>query len=69
MVRSDDLIGLEGVVTLEMDAENRGFVELSVRGTLLRRLFFFQFFQILGQFQHTHFKLKNCRKKKNVKKL
>ena len=37
LVRSDDLIGLEGVVTLAMDAENRGFVELSVRGTLLRR--------------------------------
>ena len=37
LVRSDDLVGLEGVVTLAMDAENRGFVELSVRGTLLRR--------------------------------
>ena len=37
LVRSDDLIGLEGVVTLAMDAEQRGFVELSVRGTLLRR--------------------------------
>ena len=37
LVRSDDLIGLEGVVTLAMDAEKRGFVELSVRGTLLRR--------------------------------
>ena len=37
LVRSDDLIGLEGVVTLAMDAEERGFVELSVRGTLLRR--------------------------------
>ena len=37
LVRSDDLIGLEGVVTLAMDAERRGFVELSVRGTLLRR--------------------------------
>ena len=37
LVRSGDLIGLEGVVTLAMDAEQRGFVELSVRGTLLRR--------------------------------
>ena len=37
LVRSDDLIGSEGVVTLAMDAEQRGFVELSVRGTLLRR--------------------------------
>ena len=37
LVRSDDLIGLEGVVTLAMDAEKRGFVELSVRGTFLRR--------------------------------
>ena len=37
LVRSDDLIGLEGVVTLAMDAEQRGFVELSVRGTLMRR--------------------------------
>ena len=37
LVRSDDLIGSEGVVTLAMDAEHRGFVELSVRGTLLRR--------------------------------
>ena len=37
LVRSDDLIGLEGVVTLAMDGEQRGFVEVSVRGTLLRR--------------------------------
>ena len=37
LVRSDDLVGLEGVVTLAMDAEKRGFVELSVRGALLRR--------------------------------
>ena len=37
LVRSDELIGLEGVVTLAMDTEQRGFVELSVRGTLLRR--------------------------------
>ena len=37
LVRSDDLVGLEGVVTLAMDAERRGFVEFSVRGTLLRR--------------------------------
>ena len=37
LVRSDDLIGLEGVVTLGMDTKQRGFVELSVRGSLLRR--------------------------------
>ena len=37
LVRSDDLVGLEGVVTLAMDGEQRGFVEVSVRGTLLRR--------------------------------
>jgi len=37
LVRSDDLIGLEGVVTLGMDTEQRGFVELSVKGSLLRR--------------------------------
>ena len=37
LLRSDDMIGLEGVVTLAMDAEQRGFVELSVRGTLVRR--------------------------------
>ena len=37
LVRSDDLVGMEGVVTLAMDREQRGFVELSVRGTLLRR--------------------------------
>ena len=37
LVRSDDLVGLEGVVTLGMDTEQRGFVELSVKGILLRR--------------------------------
>ena len=37
LVRSDDLIGLEGVVTLAIEPKKRGFVELSVRGTLLRR--------------------------------
>ena len=37
LVRSDDLIGMAGVVTLGMDTQQRGFVELSVRGTLLRR--------------------------------
>ena len=37
LVRSDDLIGMEGVVTLGMDTQQRGFVELSVRGTLMRR--------------------------------
>ena len=37
LVRSDDLTGLEGVVTLAMDAERRGFVEVTVKGSLLRR--------------------------------
>ena len=37
LVRSDDLVGMKGVVTLPMDAKRRGFVELSVKGSLLRR--------------------------------
>ena len=37
LVRSD-LVGVEGVVTLAMDAERRGFVELSVGGRLRRPL-------------------------------
>ena len=37
LVRSNDLIGLEGIVTLAIEAESRGFVELSARGSLIRR--------------------------------
>ena len=37
VVRADDLIGREAQVTLPLSAEQRGFVELSVRGSLLRR--------------------------------
>ena len=36
-VRSDDLICSEATVTLPLSSEERGFVELSVRGSLLRR--------------------------------
>ena len=37
LVRSEDLIGLEGLVTLELSETERGFVELQARGSLLRR--------------------------------
>ena len=37
VVRSDDLIGSEAIVTLPLSFDERGFVELSVRGSLLRR--------------------------------
>jgi hypothetical protein len=37
LVRSDDLIGLPGRITLPIQAGQRGFVELSVKGSLLRR--------------------------------
>ena len=37
VVRSDDLIGSEATVTLPLSVDERGFVELSVRGSLLRR--------------------------------
>ena len=37
LVRSEDLIGLQGRITLATDVETRGFVELSVKGSLLRR--------------------------------
>ena len=37
LVHSDDLIGLQGLITLEADTETRGFVEVSVKGSLLRR--------------------------------
>ena len=37
LVRSNDLIGVEGIVTLGIEAESRGFVELKIRGSLIRR--------------------------------
>ena len=37
LVRSDDLLGQEGRVSLAIEAGQRGFVELSVRGSLIRR--------------------------------
>ena len=37
LVHSEDLIGLQGRMTLEADTDTRGFVELSVKGSLLRR--------------------------------
>lgn len=37
VVLADDLIGLEATVTLAFSAEQRGFVEVSVRGSLVRR--------------------------------
>ena len=37
LVRSDDLVGLPGRITLRIQSGKRGFVELSVKGSLLRR--------------------------------
>ena len=37
MVHVDDLLGREVLVTLPLSADERGFVEVSVRGSLLRR--------------------------------
>ena len=37
VVRSDDLLGRDAMVTLPLSADQRGFVEVSVRGSLLRR--------------------------------
>ncbi len=37
VVQANDFIGREAVVTLPITATQRGFVELSVRGSLLRR--------------------------------
>jgi len=37
LVRSEDLIGLEGLVTLDLTQQDRGFVELQARGSLIRR--------------------------------
>ena len=37
LVRSDDLVGREGQVSLAIEAGGRGFVELTARGSLIRR--------------------------------
>ena len=37
LIRNDDLIGQQGLVTLTVDTKERGFVELRVRGSLIRR--------------------------------
>ena len=37
LVRSNDLVGQEGRVSLAIEAGQRGFVELTVRGSLIRR--------------------------------
>ena len=37
LIRNDDLIGQEGLVTLPIAKTERGFVELRVRGSLIRR--------------------------------
>ena len=37
LVRSDDLVGLPGRITLRIQSGQRGVVELSVKGSLLRR--------------------------------
>ena len=37
LVRSDDIIGMVGRITLAIETGQRGFVELSVKGSLLRR--------------------------------
>ena len=37
LVRSDDIIGMVGRITLAVEAGQRSFVELSVKGSLLRR--------------------------------
>ncbi len=37
LIRNDDLVGQQGEVTLTVSKDQRGFVELSVRGSLIRR--------------------------------
>ena len=37
LIRNDDLVGKEGMVTLRLTQQERGFVELQVRGSLIRR--------------------------------
>ena len=36
-IRSADLIGQSGVVTLRVEPDQRGFVEINIRGSLIRR--------------------------------
>ena len=36
-IRSDDLAGQQGIVTLRVEPDQRGFVEINVRGSLIRR--------------------------------
>ena len=37
LIRNDDLVGQQGKITLTVAKDQRGFVELSVRGSLIRR--------------------------------
>ncbi len=37
MIRNDDLVGQQGQITLTVAQDQRGFVELNVRGSLIRR--------------------------------
>ena len=37
LIRNDDLVGQQGKITLTVGKEQRGFVELNVRGSLIRR--------------------------------
>ena len=37
LIRNDDLVGQQGKITLTVAKEQRGFVELNVRGSLIRR--------------------------------
>ena len=37
LIRTDDLIGLEGLVTLELGEQQRGLIELQAKCTLVRR--------------------------------
>ena len=37
LIRNDDLVGQQGKITLTVANDQRGFVELSVRGSLIRR--------------------------------
>ena len=37
LIRNDDLVGQQGQITLTVAKNQRGFVELNVRGSLIRR--------------------------------
>ncbi|MAJ28123.1 MAG: nodulation protein NodD [Planctomycetes bacterium] len=37
LIRNDDLVGQQGKITLTVGKEQRGFIELNVRGSLIRR--------------------------------